>query len=93
MWAGVEDRAAVVYDVEFLRAYVSGRSVALAHRVAVAQVAMEFPAMAGAAFLLPGLVNGYGKIEKTLRLQAQVLGGIEERLTRIERGLGIETGG
>ncbi len=87
MWVGVEDRAAVVYDVEFLRAYASGRSVALAHRVAVAQVAMEFPAMAGAAFLLPGLMNGYGKIEKTLRQQAEVLNGIEERLARIEAGL------
>ena len=28
MWAGVEDRAAVVYDVEFLRGW-SGRSVAV----------------------------------------------------------------
>ena len=80
MWVGVEDRAAVVYDVEFLRAYVSGRSVALAHRVAVAQVAMEWPAMAGAAFLLPGLVNGYGKIEKRL-------GGIEGRLEMLEQKL------
>ena len=70
----------MVYDVEFLRAYVSGRSVALAHRVAVAQVAMEWPGQAGAAFLLPGLVNGYGKIEKRLS-------GIEERLARIERTL------
>ncbi len=41
--------------------------------------------MAGVAFLLPGLVNGYGKIEK--RLSA-----IEERLTRIERGLGLDAG-
>lgn len=39
--------------------------------------------MAGAAFLLPGLVNGYSKIEKRLD-------GIEGRLTRIERGLGID---
>jgi hypothetical protein len=89
MWVGVADRAAVVYDVEFLRAYVRGRSVALAHRVAVAQVAMEYPGMAGAAFLLPGLVNGYGKIEHTLRQQAEVLGAIEARLTMIERTLSI----
>jgi hypothetical protein len=86
MWAGVEDRAAAVYDVEFVAAYASGRSVALAHRVAVAQVAMEFPAKAGAAFLLPGLINGYGKIEKRL-------GAIEARLTRIEQGLGIDAAG
>jgi hypothetical protein len=46
---------------------------------------MEFPKMAGAAFLLPRLMNGYGKIEK--RLDA-----IEQRLTRIEWELGIEAG-
>ena len=84
MWISVEDRAGLVYCVEFLRAYVSGRSVALAHRVAVAQVAMEYPSQAGAAFLLPGLMNGYGKIERRLS-------GIEQRLSRIERGLGIES--
>ena len=39
--------------------------------------------MAGAAFLPPGLPNGHGKIERRL-------GAIEGRLTRIERGLGIE---
>ncbi len=39
--------------------------------------------MAGATFLLLALVNGYGKIER--RLSA-----IEERLTRTERGLGLE---
>ncbi len=48
----------------------------------MAQVAIEFPAMAGAAFLLPGLVNGYSRIQKRLE-------GIEDRLTRIERTLGI----
>ena len=87
MWVKVEDRAAVVYDVEFLRAYVSGRSVATAHRVAVAQVAMEYPAMAGAAFLLPGLVNGYGKIEKRLDGIEGALCQQAERLARIERTL------
>lgn len=47
-------------------------------------LAMEFPAMVGAAFLLPGLVNRYGKIERRLT-------GIEGWLTRIEMGMGIET--
>jgi len=77
MWVGVEDRAAVVYDVEFVRAYATGGSVAVAHRVAVAQVAMEYPSQAGAAFLLPGLVNGYGKI-------AAELGEIRRRLDLVE---------
>ena len=92
IWISVEDRAGLVYCVEFLRAYVSGRSVVLAYRAAVAQVAMEHRSQAGAAFLLPGLLNGYGKIERRL-------GSIEGRLTRIERmlsisaeALGIEAG-
>jgi len=80
MWVEVEDRAAVVYDVEFARAYASGGSVAVAHRVAVQQVALEYPGQAGAAFLLPGLVNGYGKVEKRL-------GAIEGRLETVERKL------
>ena len=44
---------------------------------------MEYPGQAGAAFLLPGLVNGYGKIEKRLM-------GIEQRLSVIEKRLGVE---
>jgi len=51
--------------------------VAVAHRVAVAQVAMEYPGQAGAAFLLPGLANGYGKI-------AAELGEIRRRLDLVE---------
>ena len=43
----------------------------------------------GGAFLLRGLVNGYGNIEATLRLPAEVPKGIEARLTRIEKTLGI----
>jgi hypothetical protein len=46
--------------------------------------------MAGAAFLMPGLVNGYGKIEKRLGAIEGALLQQAERLTRIERGLGIE---
>jgi hypothetical protein len=95
MWVGVEDRAAVVYGVEFMRAYVGGRSVAVAcdfvaqRSVACAtlRMAMEWPGMAGAAFLMPGLVNGYGNFERWLRLQAERLEGIEARLTAIERSL------
>jgi hypothetical protein len=90
MWVGVEDPTAVVYGVEFMRAYAGGGSLAMAHRVAVAQVAMEWPAMAGAAFMLPGLANGYGKIERRLSGIEGALSQQAERLTRIERGLGIE---
>lgn len=80
MWAAVADRAAAVYDTEFVRALASEAHVATAHRVAIAQLAIEFPAAAGAAFLLPGLVNGYGKIVDELR-------GIYQRLAAVERKL------
>ena len=80
MWVEVEDRAAVVYDVEFVRAYRSAGSVVVAHRVAVGQMAMEYPGQAGAAFLLPGLVNGYGKITAELE-------GIRKRLEEVEHKL------
>jgi hypothetical protein len=53
--------------------------------VAVVQVVMKAPAIGGAAFLLPGLVNGYGKVERALRQRAEILRAIESRLTRIER--------
>ena len=67
MWVSVEDRAAIVYNVEFLRAMVTGVGLAVSHRVAVKQVAMEWPEQAGAAFLMPGLSNGYGKVEKAIQ--------------------------
>ncbi len=80
LWAGVTDAAAVVYNVEFVRALALSGSVATAHRVAVEQVAWEHPAAAGAAFLLPGLVNGYGKI-------VEELAGIHKRLDDVEAKL------
>jgi len=48
MWMEVEDRAAVVYDVEFVRAYATGGNVA------VAQVAMEYLGRRGQRFCCPG---------------------------------------
>jgi hypothetical protein len=62
MWVSVEDRAAIIYNVELVRALSTGADVRTAHRVALAQMAMEVPSMAGSAFLLPGLANGYGKV-------------------------------
>ncbi len=46
--------------------------------------------LAGAAFLLPGLVNGYGKIEKRLGAIEGALRQQAERLTRIERTLSTQ---
>lgn len=80
MWAAVSDRAAAVYDTEFVRALASGANVATAHRVAIAQLAIEYPAEAGAAFLLPGLVNGYEKIAQELRTINQRLSAVERKL-------------
>jgi hypothetical protein len=86
MWVGVADRAAIVYDVEFIRALAVGASVAVAHRVAVQQVALDVPAAAGAAFLLPGLMNGYGLIREELAELRVRVEGIEVKLDRVLSG-------
>lgn len=83
MWVEVADRAAIVYDVEFIRALAAGASVAVAHRVAVQQVALDVPAAAGAAFLLPGLMNGYGLIREELAELRVRVEGIEGKLDRV----------
>jgi hypothetical protein len=67
MWVEVLDRAAVVYDVEFVRAYAAGAPVQVAHRVALEQVTLEHPGQAGAAFFLPGWMNGYGRVTEELK--------------------------
>jgi hypothetical protein len=83
MWMNVEDRAATVYTVEFARALAAGAGVALAHRVAVQQMALDWPAMAGVAFLLPGLMNGYGKIQGRLDEIGRRLELVESKLDRL----------
>jgi hypothetical protein len=49
--------------------------------------------MAGAAFLMPGLANGYRKIERRLGAIEGALRLLAERLTRIERVLSVSSGG
>ncbi|OQA43201.1 MAG: CHAT domain protein [Chloroflexi bacterium ADurb.Bin325] len=83
LWAGVMDAAAVVYNVEFVRALALSGSVATAHRVAIEQVAWEHSAAAGAAFLLPGLINGYGKIVEELSSIHKRLDDMEAKLDRL----------
>lgn len=73
MSVSVEDTAAITYNREFLRSLCAGNGIGVAHRVAVRQVAMTHPQMAGAAVLVPGLLNGYGKIKTEIR-------GIHDRL-------------
>ena len=77
MWAEILDPAAVVYNVEYVRAYATGAPVQVAHRVALEQLALEHPSQAGIAFLLPGLMNGYGRVTEELR-------GIRQRLDVLE---------
>jgi hypothetical protein len=86
MWVEVADRAAIVYDVEFIRALAAGASVAVAHRVAVQQVALDVPQAAGAAFLLPGLMNGYGLIREELAELRLRVEGIEAKLDKVLSG-------
>jgi hypothetical protein len=56
--------------------FVAQRSVPSA----TVPLALEWPGMAGAAFLMPGLVNGYGKIEQSRRHLAERMGAIEGAL-------------
>ena len=75
MWVALEDRAASVYVVEFVRALAAGANVAVAHRVAGRMMGAQYPAMAGAAFLLPGLVNGYSAIgDRLARVEGRLVG-------------------
>jgi hypothetical protein len=55
----------------------TGAPVHVAHRVALEQLALEHPSQARIAFLLPGLMNGYGRITEELR-------GIRQRLDVLE---------
>jgi hypothetical protein len=80
MWVAVEDRAAGTYTVEFVRALAAGANVAVAHRVAGRMMADRFPAAAGAAFLLPGLTNGYSVINERLARVESRLTGLEGKL-------------
>ena len=83
-----------------------GRSVATAHRVACDFVAQRRwrwsirrwrASFVALAFLLPGLVNGYGKIEGTLRLLAERLTRMEATLSTLppqgSDGQGVQVGG
>ncbi len=48
---------------------------------------MEYPGQAGAAFLLPGLVNGYGKIRDELAGITRRLAVVEEKVDRLLEGV------
>jgi hypothetical protein len=77
--------AAVVYNVEFVRAYATGAPVRVAHRVALEQLALEHPSQAGIAFLLPGLMNGYGRVTEELKEIRQRLVALERKVDALGR--------
>ena len=85
MWAEILDPAAVVYNVEFVRAYATGAPVQVAHRVALEQLALEHPSQAGIAFLLPGLMNGYGRVTEELKEIRQRLVVLEQKVDALGR--------
>ena len=76
----VDDVAAVAYDTEFVRSLAAGGDVGQAHLIGLQQMRCVNAESARGVFLLPGLANGYGLIEKRL-------GTIEGRLDRIETKL------
>jgi hypothetical protein len=85
MWAEILDPAAVVYNVEFVRAYATGAPVPVAHRVALEQLALEHPSQAGIAFLLPGLMNGYARVTEELKEIRQRLVALEQKVDALSR--------
>ncbi len=57
----------------------------VAHRVALEQLALEHPGQAGIDFLLPGLMNGYGRVTEELKEIRRRLTTVEEKLDKICR--------
>jgi hypothetical protein len=60
----------------------AGRTVKVAHRVA-----LDMPQVAGAAFLLPGLMNGYGLIREELAELRLPVAGIDAKLDQVLRAV------
>jgi hypothetical protein len=90
------DRAAVIYNVELVRALAAGADVGAAHEVALEGVATDYPDVAQGITLTPGLTNGkatprgysalLGRLEALEGSQRR----LEARLALIARHLGIE---
>ena len=84
MWVSVEDNAAIAYNEEFLRCLDAGSGLGMAHRVAVREMIDRYPTMAGSAFLMPGLLNGYGKIKHELVRMNDRIGGLESGMAEVK---------
>ena len=54
----VDDRAALIYDQELIRAAAAGADMWSAHRVAVEAIRDDYPRTAKAATLIPGFTDG-----------------------------------
>jgi len=83
MFAEVDDAAAIVYDVEFVRALVAGANVSKAHRVALAEMAFVSPRSAHGAIYTPADSNGYRDYKDQLKSFELRLSGVEATLQEL----------
>ena len=80
MLVSVEDRAALIYSVEFIRALRAGADVGQANRVATRSMEQQCPGAGCGVILVPGLTNGYRAIVDRLARFEGRLDTIETRL-------------
>ncbi len=78
----VEDRVALLYSVEFVRALSANDDVAIAHQIALHNLEQQYPNMSHGIVLLPGLMNGYHVI-------AERLEDLENRLLKLEKQIAL----
>lgn len=83
MWVEVQDAAAVVYNVEFVRALAQGAAPWAAHRAAVSQLALEHPGQAGVPFMLPAALTAGRRVEEDLAAIKRRLDVVELKLDRL----------
>lgn len=68
-----QDDAAIIFNIELIRALARGADIGDAVGVAVEAIQEHYPETAGGLFLLPGLTNGLGEIRQRLdRLEEAV---------------------
>jgi hypothetical protein len=83
MHAAVGDAAAVVFNVEFVRALAAGADLGRAFRLAQKRMAEVDLACAQNAFLMPALTNGYRVIADHVAQLDTRVGGVEQKIDQI----------
>jgi len=84
MLAPIADASAVVYDIEFVRAYADGASVTEAHAIAMRQMAMDY----GAQCTIPLLMHSNGRRVTTNSSYTEALVQIQDSVEGVRTGVG-----